>query len=104
MQDESSNWSAGVPNAEAFELFLSGEDTLWQLQGFETLNALVAAVDEMAQRGDEGLARLLDVVVTAVARDAESYGEEYTPLTAAYGAYRKEMDNRPWVKSDREGR
>ena len=80
-----------VSDAEAFELFQSGDSALSQLGGIETLDALVAAVREMTH-DEEGRARLFNAVVTAVAREVTLWKDESedTPLGAAYRAYQNE--------------
>lgn len=87
MQDEPNH--PNVSEDEAYELFESGDSVLSQLGGIETLDAAVAAVQEMAQ--DEGKrARLVNALVTAVAREVTVWEKDEskdTPLGAAYRSY-----------------
>jgi hypothetical protein len=87
MQDEPDH--PNVSEAEAFELFESGDSVLTQLGGIETLDALVAEVREMTT-DEEGRDRLFNALVTAVAREATVWEKDEskdTPLGAAYRAY-----------------
>ena len=89
MQDHRPSQGPDVSETEASEVFQRGDSTLTRLREIETLDALVAAVREMAQ-DEEGRAQLFDAVVTAVARDVTVWQKderEDTALGAAYRAY-----------------
>jgi hypothetical protein len=92
MQDDEPNHGPHVSEAEAFELFQSGDSVLSELRGIETLDELVAAVRNMT-RDEEGRDRLLNALVTAVAREATVWEKDESkdaPLGAAYRVYEDE--------------
>jgi len=78
---------------EAYGVFHRGDSTLSLLGRHAALEALLDAVREMEQHA-EGRARLLDAVVTAVAKDATFFPDEESPLGAAYKAYEDEAMRR----------
>ena len=92
MQDDQPSQAPEVSEAEAFELFQSGDSVLTRLKGIETLDALVAAVREMTQ-DEEGRAQLCNTVVAAVAREVTVWEKDEskdTPVGAAYRVYQDE--------------
>jgi hypothetical protein len=87
MQDEPDH--PNVSEAEAFELFQGGDSVLTELGDIERLDALVAEVREMTQ-DEAGRDRLVNALVTAVAKEVTVWEKDEskdTPLGAAYRAY-----------------
>jgi len=81
------------PSVEAnpLEIFHNGEATLAQLGAPKTLDEAMRAVRDIAVQDAEGLPRLMDALVTLMAREATRSvreGEE-TAIVAAYMAYER---------------
>jgi hypothetical protein len=82
--------------ANPSEVFENGELTLARLRGVNTVDEAMRALRDIAVQDADGIPRLMDALVTLLAREATHFGSEgqETPMSAAYSAYEREVGAR----------